>query len=189
MLLGPGWAETIVPFQILSLGVYFRAGYRLTASIILATGHVFSLSACQAVYGLLIVGGALVGAQWGIAGIAIATLLALLVFYLLLYALSARVSGAPLSSFLAVHLRPALLFLIILATAFVGRTSLLGFDAPPIAVLIRSVALGIAVVAAATRFLGPRLWGELLYRQGLELVGRYTAKEQGEGRDADDSHD
>jgi PST family polysaccharide transporter len=191
VLLGPGWEETVVPFQILSLGVYFRAGYRFATSIILATGHVFSLSACQAIYGLLIVGGALWGAQWGIEGIAVATLFALFIFYLLLYGLSTRVSGASMSvsSFFAVHMRPALLFLIVLLTALVARTWLLRFGLPPVAVLVGSVALGVAVLAAATRLLGPRLWGDLLYQQGLKAVGRYTPKDEPEGQDSDDRHD
>lgn len=189
VLLGPGWEETVVPFQILSLGVYFRAGYRFATSIILATGHVFTLSACQAIYGALIVGGALFGARWGIAGIAVATLFALLIFYLLLYALSTRVSGASLSSLFTVHARPTLLFVIVAGTAFVARSWLVGFGLPPIAILAGSVLFGVAVLAAATRLLGHRLWGELLYQQGLAAVGRYTPGDEGEGHDSDDVGD
>ena len=189
VLLGPGWEETVVPFQILSLGVYFRAGYRFATSIILATGHVFSLSACQAVYGALIVGGALWGARWGIAGIAVATLFALLVFYLLLYGLATRASGASMSSFFAVHARPALLFAIVLGTALAARASLLHLDWPALAILAGSVSLSVVVLAVATRFVGAALWGDLLYQQGLLAVGQYTPRKETEDRDEDELSD
>ena len=175
VLLGPGWEKAVVPFQILSLGIYFRAGYRLAASIILATGHVFSLSARQGIYGVLIVIGAFFGAQWGgIVGVAMATLAALLIFYLLLYALAGRVSGVPLSSFIRVHSRPGLVFVIVLATAALGRIWLSGLGLPPIAVLIATVTLGIVALIGATYVLGSRLWGDFLHQQGLTVLGRYT---------------
>jgi PST family polysaccharide transporter len=186
VLLGPGWEEAIVPFQILSLGVYFRAGYRLAASIVLATGHVFSLSACQAIYGILIVVGALLGAQWGIVGVAAATLVALLVFYLLLYALTARVSGASVWSFLRIHARPTLIFAIVLATALPTRGWLLGLDWPPLAILIAAVTLGTVALIGATRMLGNRLWGDFLYQQGLTALGRYTPPTEVENQEDDD---
>lgn len=171
-LLGPGWDQAVVPFQILSLGVYFRAAYRFAASIILATGHVFSLSACQAIYGILIVGGALYGAQWGIEGVAFATLAALLVFYLLLYGLTARLTGGSLGSFLSVHRRPALIFVIVLSTAALGRSWLLGLGWPHIAILIGTVTLGLVALGGVTWVLGRRLWGDFLYHQGLAALGR-----------------
>lgn len=174
VLLGPGWEEAVVPFQILALGIYFRAGYRFSASIILATGHVFALSACQAIYGALIVVGALVGAEWGIPGVATATLLALLVFYLLLYALTARVSNESVLSFIGVHGRPGLVFVLVAATSALGRYACLGLTWPPVATLIVSVGLSVVVLAGATRLLGERLWGDFLYQQGRKAVGAYT---------------
>jgi len=186
VLLGPGWEQTIVAFQILSLGLYFRAAYGFSASIVFATGHVFSLSACQGVYGILIVVGALFGTNWGIAGVAIATLLALLVFYLLLYALAARVSGGSAWSFLSVHGRPTLVFVIVLVTAALGRGSLAGLGLPPIVVLSATVAFGVVALLGATRVLGSRLWGELLYQQGLSAIGRYSPATEVDNQEHDD---
>jgi len=186
VLLGPGWEEAIVPFQILSLGVYFRAGYRFAASIVWATGRVFSLSACQGIYGILIVVGAVVGAQWGIPGVAVATLLALLVFYLLLYGLTAHVSGASLLSFVQIHAGPSLIFIVVVVTAAVGRASLLGFDWPPIAVLLGSVTLSILALLGATLVLRNRLWGDLLYQQGLAALRWYAPPAEAEAQDHDD---
>jgi PST family polysaccharide transporter len=186
VLLGPGWEEAVIPFQILSLGVYFRSGYQFSASIVFATGHVFALSVCQGIYGILIVGGALFGARWGIVGVAIATLLALLVFYLLLYALTARVSGASVWSFIRVHFRPALGFVIVLATAALGRTWLRNLDWSPILVLITTVALGILALSGATHVLKNRLWGDFLYQQGLTALGRHAPATEVENQEHDD---
>lgn len=180
VLLGPGWEEAILPFQILSLGVYFRTGYRFAASIVWAKGRVFALSACQGVYGLLIVVGAAIGARWGIAGVAVATLVALFVFYVLLYGLTARTIGASIGSFLGVHLGPSLIFLIVLVTAAPVRWSLVELGWPPVAVLVAAVAVSAAGLLAATWGLRQRLWGELVYEQGLKAVGRYTSRAEGD---------
>jgi PST family polysaccharide transporter len=174
VLLGPGWEEAVVPFQILSLGIYLRAGYRFAASMIMATGHVFYLSACQGIYGILVVVGALLGAQWGIVGVAMATLAALLVFYLLLYALTARVSGASAWSFVGAHARPTLVFAIVLVAALFARGWLIGLEWPPLAILVTAVTLGIVALIGATYLLGSRLWGDFLHQQGLTAFGRYT---------------
>ena len=171
VLLGPGWEEAVVPFQILALGLYFRSTQSFAASIILATGHVFSFSAIQGIYAVLIVAGGLFGAQWGIAGVAMATLLALFVFYFLLYGLAAWVSGASLWSLPRVHVGPVLVFAIVIVTAALGRTWLRALDSPPIAVLIGSVALGVVALIGLTRLLKSRLWGDFLYQHGLSALG------------------
>ena len=186
VVLGPGWEETVAPFQILALGVYFRTGYRFATSIVFATGRVFAFSACQAVYAVLIVAGALYGAQWGIVGVAWATLVALLVFYLLLYALTARVSGAPAISFVGVHARPLLVFAIVLVTSALARGWLLRLDWPSLVVLMVTVTVSVVVLAGATRLLKERLWGNLVYGQGLAAVRRYTRAAEGESQDHDD---
>ena len=186
VLLGPGWELTVLPFQILSLGVYFRAAYNLSASIIWATGHVFSLSACQGLYGALIVVGAIYGSQWGIPGVAAATLVALFVFYLALYLLAARISGTPFLSFAKVHLRPSMLFLLVLSSAYLGRTACLALGSPALATLVFTVALGIAAVAVATHFLGRRLWGDFVYDQGATLFRGYTSRTNGDTDERDD---
>ena len=185
VLLGPGWDEAIVPFQILSLGVYFRTGYRFAASIVWAKGRVFALSACQGIYGLLIVVGAVLGAQWGIAGVAVATLVALFLFYLLLYGLTARTIGASLGSFVGVHLGPSAIFLIALVTSAPVRWWLVERGWPPVAVLIAAVAASGVALLCATWWLRHKLWGELVYEQGLRALGRYTAPPE-EGDEGDD---
>ena len=186
LLLGPGWEPAILPFQILSLGVYFRSAYRFAASIIWATGHVFTLSACQGIYGALIVIGALIGAQWGIPGVAIATLIALFAFYALLYLATARVTGAPLWSFIRLHAGPATIFVVAGASAMLARRLFLALDPGPIGVIIGTLGVSVGALALATMVLRSWLWGTIVYEQGLRLLGRYSSAGKTENEEHDD---
>lgn len=186
VLLGPGWEDAVLPFRILSLGVYFRSAYGLSASIVFATGHVFWLSACQGIYGLLIVVGAYYGAAWGIPGVAVATVVALFIFYLLLYGLAARVSGASLWSFFVAHRHPAIVFVIVLGTAALGKLVFFRQGFTPMLTLIASVTLGVLALAIATRTQGRRLWGDFLYQQGLAALRHGTPAPRVKGQGGDD---
>ena len=176
-LLGPGWEDAIVPFQILALGVFFRTAYRFASSIIMATGHVFAMSVCQAVYAVLVVLGAIIGSQWGIAGVAAATLAALLVFCLLLYGLAARVSGLSIRSLASAFVRPTLVFLVVLATSALSRSLLVGFGWAPWAIMLSAVCSGLAALIALTVVLRNRLWGDFLYEQ----VAGFQASRKNDG--------
>jgi len=96
------------------------------------------------------------------------------------------VSGASVWSFLGVHARPSLVFVIVLATASLGRSWLLRLDLPPVVILIATVTLGIVALIGATRLLENRLWGDFLYEQGLTALGRYTPATETENREHDD---
>ncbi len=167
VVLGPGWEEAVLPFQILSLGVFFRAAYRFASSIIMATGHVFAMSTCQAIYAVLVVGGAIVGSEWGIPGVAAATLVALLIFYVLLYTLASRVNGLTLGSLFSVLARPSIVFIVVLGTSAFARSSLLSLGWPPLAVLVCAVGIGVAALLGLTFVLRGRLWGDFLYEQAF----------------------
>ena len=185
VLLGPGWEATVVPFQILSLGLYFRSAYRFAASIVMATGHVFAMSACQAIYAIFVVVGAFVGARWGIAGVAAATLLALFVFYLLLHGVAARLSGIRVRSFFLGLSGPSLIFSVVAVTAAVSRIVLLRLGWPPIVMLTVAVSVGVLSLVIITRLLKNRLWGDFLYHQGTAAIGRYLPRSDRSQRESE----
>jgi hypothetical protein len=130
--------------------------------------------------------GAFFGAKWGISGVATATLAALLVFYLLLYTLAARVSGASLWSFVLAHAHPAMVFVIVFATAALGRFFLAQLGLPPSVMLMATVTLGVVALAGATRVLRSKLWGDFLYQQGLAWLVRHTPADAVEEQEDDD---
>jgi PST family polysaccharide transporter len=108
VLLGPKWAGVIVPFQILAIGMLFRTGYKVTASVARATGAVYRSAWRQAVYALLVIAGSLVGQRWGVPGVSVGVLVALFSFFLLMAQLSVRLTSISWRSYLAAHV-PAIL--------------------------------------------------------------------------------
>jgi PST family polysaccharide transporter len=70
VILGPKWLETIIPFQILALGILPRVSYKIDNSLARALGFVYQRSIRDAVYAVAVVLGAWVGLHWGLAGVA-----------------------------------------------------------------------------------------------------------------------
>ncbi|MDH3200669.1 MAG: lipopolysaccharide biosynthesis protein [Myxococcales bacterium] len=166
LVLGPGWDPVVPPFQVLAAGIYLRTAYRLMASVILATGHVFRLAVCQGVYAALVVGGSLYALQWGIAGVAGATLLALIVFYALLTIVAMRIASVPTLAFFLAHLRGGAVLMVALACGWSVRQIMPVDVASPLVFLGTYPALVLLVLALLTFRFKERLWGKLLYDLG-----------------------
>jgi PST family polysaccharide transporter len=107
VLLGPKWSEAIVPFQILVIGMLFRASYKLSDSLARATGAVYRRAWRQILFAILVAIGAYLGQKWGLAGVALGVMLAITVNFMLMAQLSLRLAELTWGSFWAVHM-PAL---------------------------------------------------------------------------------
>jgi PST family polysaccharide transporter len=177
LVLGPGWDPVVLPFQILAGGIYLRTAYRLMASVILATGHVFRLAVCQGVYAVLVVGGSLYALQWGIAGVAAATLVALVVFYLLLSMVAMHIASVPLLVFLRAHLRASAVLAVVLACGWSVRQLLPVSPASPLVFLGTCLAVILPVLAILTYRFKERLWGRLLYDLGHHAYLKYLRRQ------------
>lgn len=70
VILGPKWLETILPFQILAIGILPRVSYKIDNSLARALGFVYQRSIRDAVYAVAVVLGAWVGLRWGLQGVA-----------------------------------------------------------------------------------------------------------------------
>lgn len=88
ILLGPGWEDVIIPFQILVVGIVFRTSYKVSDAIARAKGVVYRHAWRQLVYAFLVLIGAWIGQHWGISGVALSIVVALLVHFLLMAQLS-----------------------------------------------------------------------------------------------------
>ncbi len=108
VLLGPQWSGVVAPFQILALGVFLRASYRISDVTARATGAVYRRAWRQLAYAACVAGGAWLGQHWGVAGVALGVLLALTVNFLLMAQLGLRLLGLPWRSFWRAQ-RPALM--------------------------------------------------------------------------------
>lgn len=86
--LGSNWENTIGPFKMLILGLFFRTGYKLSDALIRAMGKVYRGAVIQMVYSLFVVSGAYVGHFHGLEGVATGVTIAFMVNYILLTAMS-----------------------------------------------------------------------------------------------------
>jgi hypothetical protein len=83
-----------------------------------------------------VVGGALIGARWGVTGVATAVLIAILINYLLMASLSLRIVGLSWPAFAGAHVRGALLGVAVGALAVAISTALRARDAADLVVLV-----------------------------------------------------
>jgi len=70
VLLGSKWSDTIIPFQILAMGVVARGSYKIDDALARALGVMYQRSVRDAIYAVAVVLGALIGLRWGLTGVA-----------------------------------------------------------------------------------------------------------------------
>lgn len=166
--LGPQWGAAVLPFQLLTVGLLFRTSYKMSDSLTRATGVVYQRAWRQIVYAIMVVGGASVGQRWGVAGVAMAVVVALAVNFTLMAQLSLRVTGLTWGTFLRCHLPPMALAAacgpIVWAVATLGRD----FRLPPPLLLASSIVATMAWVALLAR-LAPRCF------LGRDVLGMLAA--------------
>ena len=104
VLLGRGWDGVVAPFQILALGMLFRASYKLSDTGVRATGAVYARAWRQAIFVVAVAVGSLAGLPWGVAGVALGSVAAIVTNFLLMAQLSLRLTGMRWSEFIAAHL-------------------------------------------------------------------------------------
>jgi len=108
LVLGPKWADVTVPFQILTVGMLLRTSYKMSDSLVRATGAVYRRAWRQLIYAFLVIAGAWIGQHWGIAGVALGVLGALAVNFVLMAQLGLREAQMTWGTFGRAHL-PALM--------------------------------------------------------------------------------
>jgi PST family polysaccharide transporter len=112
--LGSQWAEVTLPLQILALGMFFRAAYKIGDSLARATGAVYRRAWRQGVYAAAVLIGASVGQHLGgLRGLSVGVLLALVVNFTLMAHLSLGLTDTTWSTFLRFHGGPLRLTLVV----------------------------------------------------------------------------
>ena len=152
LLLGSQWTQAVLPFRVLCIGALFRTSYKISDSLAKATGAVRQRAWRQAVYALLIVGGSWIGQHWGIAGVAVAVVVATTTNYLLMAQLSLHLTGLSWTSFLRAQRSGAILGL--LSVVVVGCVTFLchRWVMPELASLAAASTLLAVSVLIAVRF-------------------------------------
>lgn len=152
VLLGPGWTEAIVPFQILTVGMLFRTSYKMSHSLARATGAVYPSAWRQAIYAALVLGGAWIGKHWGISGVALGVLGAIGVNFILMAQLSLKLTSITWRTLLAAHLPGLFLAAVVYAQVVVVVMVVRDLAMPAVATLIISLVTALITLLILLRF-------------------------------------
>ncbi|CAL1691031.1 hypothetical protein MMB232_01166 [Brevundimonas subvibrioides] len=113
LALGPQWGATIPVVQILFATLVPRCAFKVTEGFAVASGRAGAAALRQGFYAVLMVGGCLVGARFGLIGVSMAAAVAISAFYLLSLAYAVRLTGVRVSRMVRMHAVCALLALIL----------------------------------------------------------------------------
>jgi len=139
---GKRWETLVPPFQVLLLGMMFRTSSRMSESLSRATGKVYRRAWRQVLFAGLVFSGAWVGHHWGVTGVALGVLCALILNYTLMAQLSLSVVPVSWGKFFQSQL-PAVRLAVVaggVAFAVIEGTRHLGL--PPLAGLLAGAISG-----------------------------------------------
>lgn len=153
VLLGPHWGGVVGPLQVLSLGIFFRTGYKMSGTLARAKGVVHQFALIKVLYAVLVVGGALIGQRFGLTGVAIGVLGALTVHFFLMSQLSLKNTLMSWSAFLTAHVPAVILTIIISAVSWGTATLMRGFNSPAFATLSTTITVVLVCMLVIVRFM------------------------------------
>lgn len=130
-LFGTEWTGAVRPLQILSIGLLFRAGYKVSDALLMARGVVYEVAWRVALYAVAVIVGTLAALRWGwgIQGVASAIVMALLIRFVLVNHLSLSAVESGWFEFLKTQVPGLIITVIVVAAvgpivAIVGGSSL-----------------------------------------------------------------
>jgi PST family polysaccharide transporter len=177
LVLGSEWGAVVLPLQILAAGMLFRTSYKLSDSLVRATGAVYRRSWRQAVYAVAVLAAAWVGQFGGLPGVALAVLATLGLNFLLMAHLSLKEAEMSWRCFAAAHLPGLALGALVGVNGWAVVALLRPLDLPPVLVLA-----GTAAGVLPALLLAVWLPGVFLGEDGRWMMRKLAAYLLGEGR-------
>ncbi|MBA3521236.1 MAG: lipopolysaccharide biosynthesis protein [Gemmatimonadales bacterium] len=175
VLLGPRWLAAVLPFQILSLGLVLRNPNLMTYTLDGAPEALGKRSLREGLYALAVVCGALVGASFGMAGVACGVLFGVVVNYAAGTRISVELTGCSFRDHARAQLPGVLLGAAAAAIALPARLALQAAGAPA-PVILALVGLATTAGLGGLLFAYPSLvgdYGRMAIRlSGAALAGR-----------------
>jgi O-antigen/teichoic acid export membrane protein len=160
VLLGPAWSAIVVPFRILIVGMLFRTGYIISATLARAKGAVYRNAWRQGVYAALIVGGAWIGQHWGISGVALAVLVVLAIHFLIMAHLGLSIISFTWRQLWFIYVPYMWCAAITGIEAWTVATILRDMQTAPILILITCAAVVLVTLSIIVRFVPVYILGE-----------------------------
>jgi len=114
IFLGPKWVDSVLPLKILSIGLFFRLGYKTTTPIMNSLGLVKTRTIVEVVYFLLVTSFSLSFISYGISGVSIAILISLMFNFIVSNYLTCKALNITVVKFLFNYKNPLIFNLIIL---------------------------------------------------------------------------
>jgi O-antigen/teichoic acid export membrane protein len=142
IVIGPQWTSAVLPFQIMAATMLFRTSYKVGAIVARSAGDVIGTVISQATYAVLVIGGAIIGARWGIHGVATSTAAAVFVNFFMLTTVGKRFTTLRWRDILAAHVEGAVAAALVIATA------------GPVAWFLREAGAPLAIIVIATVIAG-----------------------------------
>lgn len=149
VVFGERWLGVVPIVSVLSYGVFFRTTYKCSDTVVRAKGAVYIYALRQAVYGVFVVGGALIGASIsGSVGVAWGVVVAVALNYISLTLLAKQLINTSLRDLLRAHMPGVILLLwcwagLVLYLPFVRGYSLDPFLTGIITLLLSMVVWGL----------------------------------------------
>jgi PST family polysaccharide transporter len=145
VLLGPRWNEVVLPFQILAAGLLFRAN-KINLVVAQATGAVYNRAWREGIYGVLVVIGSLAGLRWGIPGVAVGVLVALIANFVLMSQMTLGLTETSWKEYAATHMPALRLSAVTVVVMWLVASLLRTWGLPAIVTLVSASALAGAVL-------------------------------------------
>lgn len=152
VLFGEKWVSLVPALQVLSLGLVFRTGYKISDSLARATGAVYKRALRQVVYAIGVFFGAWIGQYWGLEGVAIGVLFAIFINYSLMTHLSMQFIDLKFKDIIKAHVPGLILGLLSIASVLFVKllTNLIYLH--PIFIILFSSLLFLFIVLVLFKF-------------------------------------
>ncbi|AWW25432.1 lipopolysaccharide biosynthesis protein [Acetobacterium carbinolicum] len=153
VVLGPKWEQTIMPFKILIISLFFRMAYKIGDALVRSLGAIYKRLWVQIAYATLIIGGAYIGKQWGIAGVAVTTTIAIIINYFIMTLLIGHLVALKMRELLG-YLAPIILVSILIgAISYMISSPVANLPSALLRLIVMTLAVGLMYLVAFKFFI------------------------------------
>lgn len=156
-IFGSKWTGAIVATQILCIGGIGRCVYNLGDALVRAKGAVYAQFLRHFVYSVAVFSASLIGAYWGIEGVAVGIVIALGIMYLLMAQLSLKLVAGNWRQFFGAQ-TPGLIFAALIASVAFPITVILRTRQLPDLIILFGTMMACAIITVMVALVFPRHW-------------------------------
>ena len=153
LVLGDGWDPIVGPFKILVICLFFRSSYKISVSLIKSLGAIYRRLWTQVLFAASVIGGGIIGKEWGIMGIATATSISVFINYLVLSLLVKNLIDLNITDFKNYLLPIFITNMFLAALSYAVSLMLIGVQSDIIRVIILALVMGILYLSAYKMFI------------------------------------